>query len=43
MFSDFKGKFKGQTVWIVGTGSSLLHLKLADIGEGPIIALSQRY
>lgn len=32
---------KGETVWIVGKGPSLLYLRRNDIGDGPIIAINE--
>ena len=37
----FKDRYKGQTVWIIGTGPSLKHLKREGIGEGIVIAINQ--
>ena len=34
-----KDKHQGETVWIIGKGYSLIHIKRSDIGSGPIIAI----
>jgi hypothetical protein len=36
-----RGRYAGETAWIIGKGPSLVNLRACDIGPGPVLTLNQ--
>jgi hypothetical protein len=41
LIERLRGAHPGETAWIIGKGPSLQYLKVSDIGDGPVIALTE--
>ncbi len=41
LINNLRDKHKGETAWIIGKGASLANLTKEEIGDGPVIAISE--